>query len=235
MKSKHSLLTSLLAVICFGAFGNELTQFPWTSYAFHEPSQTAGYFHQDSVQFHQGENKLKTVRFGLKGGINFSNMNFNKGYSGVNVPLEPAWKAGFAFGLVMQVHLSGRLYLIQEYLFSRTRGQYTPLEANYTFDYISTPVLLHYQVSPKFRIAAGPQLELLLQGKEEISGKSTKVTQMTEERSIGATMGLTYLHSEQISLSARFMHGYNHVGIYQRVGRREFKYELVQVSTNILF
>src|SRR5690606_11011659 len=147
------------------------------SYDFHEPSQIVGYFHQDSVQFHQGENKLKQIRFGLKGGINFSNMNFNKGYSGTNFPLDPAWKAGFAFGVVMQVHLSGRLYLIQEYLLSRMRGEYKPFEANYAFDYISFPVLLHYQVSPKFMVAAGPQLEILIQGKEKINGQSIEVTQ----------------------------------------------------------
>jgi len=135
----------------------------------------------------------------------------------------------------MQVHLSGRLYLVQEYLLSRICGEYKLFEAIYTFDYISLPVLLHYQVSPKFMVAAGPQLEILLQGEEEIKGKSSKVTQMTEERSIGATLGLVYLYSDRINFSGRFMHGYNHIGIYQRAGRSEFKYELVQVSTNILF
>src|SRR5690554_1265298 len=114
----------------------------------------------------------------------------------------------------MQIHLSSRLNLVRQYLLSRIRGQYKPFEAQYTFDYISLLVLLLYQVSPKFRIAAGPQLEILLQGKEEINSKSTKVTQMTEERSIGVIMGLTYLYSDQINLSARFMHGYNHIGIY---------------------
>lgn len=206
-----------------------------STYASQQPSKAVASIPIDTTQSPRQEMAIKPVQFGLKGGINLSNMNFNKGHSGVNFPLDPAWEAGFAFGVVMQVHLSGRLYLIQEYLFSRVRGQYKPFDAIYTFDYISSPILLHYQVSSKFMVAAGPQLEILLQGKEEINGKSSKVTQMTEERSIGVTVGLTYLCSDRINFNGRFMHGYNHIGIHQRVGRREFKYELIQVSTNILF
>src|SRR5690606_26550712 len=202
----------------FCVFGNGST------HAFPQFSKTAVSIPNDTTQSYQAGNKAKPVRFGLKGGLNLSNMNFNKGHSGVNFPLESAWKAGFAFGLIVQVHLSGRLYLIQEYLLSRTRGEYKPFDANYTFDYISLPVLLHYQVSPKFMVAAGPQLEILLQGEEKINGQSTEVTHMTEERSIGVTLGLTYLYSDWINFNGRFMHGYNHIGIYQRADRREFKY-----------
>lgn len=232
---KNYLLTSLFAVICCCAFGSELIHLDGKGKSFQEFSKTVGSFPKDSVQSHGGENRLKSVHFGLKGGMNLSNMNFNKGHSGVNVPLKPGWETGFNFGIAMHVHLSGKLYLIQEYLFSRIRGQYKPFEAQYAFDYISSPVLLHYQVSPKFMVLGGPQLELLLHGKEKINGESLKVTAMTEERSIGVTIGLTYLHSDQINFSGRFMHGYNHIGIYQRGDRREFKYELVQVSTSFLF
>jgi hypothetical protein len=231
VQMRSSPITCLLVLTCCCAFGNAIAQFQLTRGAYLQPNTTA--FIPDGIA--RQEVNDKPVQFGLKGGISLSNMNFNKGHSGVNVPLDRAWKAGLSLGLVMQVYLSGRLFLVQEYSLSRIRGGYAPYEAEYTLDYASFPILLHYRASPKIGISAGPQLEILLYGREKILNKSSAVTKMIEERSLGMMLGVDYSLSGRIKFSARFMHGLNHIGIYQRTDRREFKYELVQASTNILF
>lgn len=175
------------------------------------------------------------VRFGVKVGMNLSNMNFNKGYPPPAIPAEAAWKRGIAFGLSWQIPLFDKLFLKQEYLFSQMRGEDTRIGTSYFFDYLSLPVLLKYSFLPRFSFVAGPQFELLIQAKESTNSHTSIVTHDTEERSIGVTGGMELQLTKRVSLDARYMHGFNHVGIGQRSVVKEFKYELIQVSTEFLF
>jgi len=181
----------------------------------------------DTAKSFQPQSRVQTIEIAIKGGGHMVNMNFNKGHSGLNSSLEAIWKSGFLLG---GFPLSNCIYLTQEYLISRVRGRYQPYGADYILDYIALPVLVQIQVRPKLRLATGPQLELLLQGIERNNGKAIKITQLTEERSIGAIVDVNYRHSERLGVNGRFMHGLNHIGLYQRADRREFKFEQVQIS-----
>jgi hypothetical protein len=175
------------------------------------------------------------AKFGFRAGVNYSNMNFNKGKPAPATPVEAAWNSGAFFGGVVQIPIAGKLSLRQEYLLSRRRGEDKRTETRYRMHYFSMPVLLKYSVLPRFSVVAGPQFELLVRSREFSEGSTFNSTHFTEERSIGLTAGLEFAINKHVSLSSRFMHGFNHIGIGGRPFSKEFKYEVIQLSADFLF
>ncbi|QIL77065.1 porin family protein [Hymenobacter sp. HDW8] len=177
----------------------------------------------------------KVVYFGASVGGNFSVMNFNKGYPKPPAPVENNWKPGFTAGLLVGIRLNEKLAFQQEYLWSRLQGKETNSATDYRFDYLSLPVLIRYTVFPRVSLLAGPQFDLLIQAKERTNGQATTTTNDTEERSIGATAGVGVSLLNNVSLSARYTHGLNHIMLKQRSSLQEFKFQSVQVSVAAIF
>ncbi|RDC62774.1 porin family protein [Adhaeribacter pallidiroseus] len=177
----------------------------------------------------------RSVRFGFKFGMNYSNMNFNKGYPPPMVPVEASWQPGFLLGFSLEVPLPYNFSLQQEYLYAQFNGENRNLSTHYKHSYLSLPLLLKYRIIPKVILMAGPQFDLLIAAEEESNGQTTNSTHGTEERSIGITGGLGFQAWKQISLNARFTHGFNHIGLTQRAAAQEFKYEILQLTADFSF
>lgn len=177
----------------------------------------------------------KAVRYGFKFGVNYSNMNFNKGYPAPSFPVESSWRPGFLLGFLLEVPLPYKFSLQQEYLYAQVNGNNQNLNANYSHSYLSLPLLLKYRILPKIIVMGGPHFELLIVAKEEVNGQITNTTHETEERSIGITGGLGFQAWKFLSFNARFMHGFNHIGITQRTSAQEYKYELLQITADFNF
>lgn len=174
------------------------------------------------------------VKFGLKLGVGLACLNFNKGYPNPDPPKDLAWKSSYLGGGVMEVKLHRRVYLQQEYQFMFLNGEAKGEGSNYTLSYLSLPVLLKYAPVPRFAFIAGPQVDLLLQAKEQYEGSSANVTHSTEERSFGAVVGVEYQPKYTFSLDLRYVAGINHIMIKQGTASKEFKLEMLQLSV-ILF
>lgn len=174
------------------------------------------------------------VSFGIKAGANLSNMNFNKGVPAPVSPIESSWKPGFALGLFMEVPIYSNLYIQPEYLYSQMAGEDKSLAETYTMSYLSLPVLLKYKLFDKLAILAGPQFDLLIKAKNNTASNSN-ITHNTEERSIFVVAGLEINLVEKISLGARYLRGFNHIGIGQRTDVKEFKYEMIQILAALKF
>ncbi|QMU28088.1 porin family protein [Adhaeribacter radiodurans] len=175
------------------------------------------------------------VHYGFKFGLNYSNMNFNKGYPTPTTPVASSWRPGFLLGFLLEVPLPYNFSLQQEYLYSQTNGEHQSLNTKYNHSYLSLPLMLKYRILPKVVIMVGPQFELLIAAKEETNGQTINTTHETEERSIGLSGGLGFRVSKFLSFNARFMHGFNHIGITQRTNALEYKYESVQITTDFRF
>jgi hypothetical protein len=192
--------------------------------------------HTDSANtFQQPAPKRPTVNFGIKIGANYSNTNFNAGSPKPPTPVETTWKAGFVAGFLVEVVLPHKFALQQEYLFSQVSGELSNGGAQYTLRYLSLPFLLKYTLVPRVTIVAGPQFDLLIQAQQKISDQTFNITHDTEERGIGATVGLEVSLSKSLSLSARYLQGLNHIGIGQRSAVREFKLQSVQLTLDARF
>lgn len=175
------------------------------------------------------------TQFGLQAGAGISNMNFNQGQPPPAVKTAGAWKAGITLGLLMRVPLGNKWLLQPEYSFVQRNGADKSIGTSYQLDYLSLPLLLHYTISRIISLYAGPQAELLIHATSNNNGIKTNITHDTEERSLAATAGVECNLIKSFFLSARYLQGFNHIGIGQRSNVKEFKYEAVQLTAGIRF
>lgn len=174
-------------------------------------------------------------RFGVAAGVNMSNMNFNKGYPAPPASIKSAWKTGITIGFLMHVPLVEKLSLQPGYYFTQREGADKSTGISYSTQYFSLPLLLRYQISREFVLAAGPQAELLVHATADSGGARRNITHDVEERSIGAAIGCDIYVTKTLFISARYLQGLNHIGIGQRSNVKEFKYEVVNLMVGIAF
>lgn len=172
----------------------------------------------------------RVVTCGWRLGLNYANTNFNQGVPRPLVPVATTWQPGFAAGFLVQLSLSKRVAVQQEYLFSQLSGEIADGGPHYTFRYLALPLLLKYQLLPRLTLVAGPQFDLLVQARQYQNGQTTDITHETEERGLGATAGLEVQLGRHLSLGARYLQGLNHIGIGQRPAAQEFKLQAVQAA-----
>ncbi|WP_424494061.1 porin family protein [Salinimicrobium sp. GXAS 041] len=150
------------------------------------------------------------VRFGAKGGVNFTNMT-SDGFE------ENNSRTGFHLGLLAEVPLSERFAIQPEVLYS-TQG--TEAESNfmgdnytgeYNLDYIQVPVLTKLYVFEGLSIEAGPSFNFLVE--EEISvdsdlGESSTDTDFGSTFEFGGAVGVSFNFTDQFFASARYTRGF---------------------------
>jgi opacity protein-like surface antigen len=168
-------------------------------------------------------------------GANISNMNFNKGVPAPVTPITAAWKPGITLGFLLRVPLGEKWLLQPEYSYTQRNGKDKSIDTDYQLDYFSLPLLLHYKVHPRISLYAGPQGELLVHATAKTSGIKNNITHDTEERSIAAIAGIELRVLESVFVSARYVNGFNHIGIGQRSAVKEFKYEGVSITAGVHF
>jgi len=173
--------------------------------------------------------------FGVQAGVNIANMNFNMGEPPPPVHIDPSWKGGFTFGFILCIPVADKLTIQPEYSYTQRNGADKSMDINYTTNWLSIPVLLNYQVSPRFALIAGPQVELLLNADSTNHGVTNNITHDVEERSIGITGGIEVEIIKSFFLSAKYFQGLNHIGIGQRSTVKEFKYQVVSITGGVRF
>lgn len=176
-----------------------------------------------------GENSCK-VRVGIKVGTGLSTMNFNKGYPKPSIAIETIWKVNLNGGGTVEVPLSRKVILQQEYQFSYITGEARGRGSSYGLGYVSLPVLLKYDLYTRLGVFIGPQFDLLLVAKELYQGKSTNIIHEAEERSFWLVVGFNYRLSHKVSIDTRYLHGINHINIKQGAFSNEFMLESFQLS-----
>jgi len=181
------------------------------------------------------DGEKRAVLFGVKAGANLINMNFNRGYPRPAVPIDASYRVGAVAGLSMRVPLGQKWALEQDYLFAQMRGANKTTDSEYNFAYLSLPLTVRYQVLPRLWLLAGPQFDLLIRAEQTAAGTTTTTTHDTEERSILSTAGVAVQLTTHLSLTARYLRGFNHVGLGQRSSVEEFKYEGVQLMAGLEF
>ena len=174
-------------------------------------------------------------RFGFKLGVNYSGMNFNKGYPPPDTHLAVVWMAGITAGFLLAVPLVDKLSVNPEYAYSQMRGKDERSGTTYKLNYLSLPVFLTYRITQRIAIKAGPQLDLLINEKKNAGMGDQNITHDTEERNVGVAAGVEVKLITNFYLEARYMQGLNHIGIGQRSNTTEFTSQLVQLNANFRF
>ena len=94
------------------------------------------------------------VTLGIKGGLNFYNINNDNSTSYDQ-------RTGYNFGLLGHIHRNSQWAIQPELVYSAQGAK------NYELGYINIPVLIQYMFDNGFRIQAGPQLGFLVSSDNE--------------------------------------------------------------------
>jgi hypothetical protein len=169
-----------------------------------------------------------TPAFGLKGGLNISDLKF-KVPSG-NVEPEHSTALGVHAGFLAHMHLSKNIGLQPELLYSGQGMELTT--GSSTFDvklnYLNLPVMIQYMFDNGFRVEAGPQFGLLLNAKIQDNTGTTSITKNYKKGDVGLGFGLNYLTYSGFGIGGSYNLGLGNINktegatankIYNRVGQ----------------
>lgn len=93
------------------------------------------------------------VSLGIKGGMNFYNINNDN-------DIKYDQRTGYHFGLLGHIHIGNQFAVQPELLYSAQGARNENTE--YNLAYINVPLLLQYMFDNGFRLQAGPQLGFLV-------------------------------------------------------------------------
>jgi hypothetical protein len=115
-----------------------------------------------------GASAQSKMELGVKGGLNYSNLNLNSGGRLASVNYNPS--VGFHLGGYALFKFA-KLGVQPEVIFSR-QGQYfsTPYNTNLQtpLNYINIPVIIKYYLVGSLNVQAGPQLGILMGSKGDL-------------------------------------------------------------------
>ncbi len=155
-----------------------------------------------------GATKAQDVHFGIKGGLNASNLNITNN-QGNNLDT----KIGFNAGLLAHIH-AGKSFAIQpEVYYSSEGAQFkgTSPKTTYQLGYINVPVLGQYMFGNGFRVEAGPQVGFLINAKTKMGSLSTDVKKNYKTTSFSIPVGVGYLTSYGLGFDARYNFGISNI------------------------
>jgi len=131
------------------------------------------------------------VRFGLKGGINFSTL--------VGDTEDNNSRLGFNGGGFAEIKIIDKFFIQPELLYSEEGTIYDDDDKLKT-SYFKIPILAKYYVAKKISIEAGPQIGFLLSASE--FGQDAK--DIVNSFDFGAALGLNYDFTNNIFIGGRY-------------------------------
>ena len=145
------------------------------------------------------------VKFGVKGGVNFSSINGDEAESFDG-------RTSLHFGGVAEIMVSEKFAVQPELLYSAQGADYEENDFTGTvkLDYINVPVLAKFFVADGFSVEVGPQLGFLLSAKDEyddlVGGGSGEEDIKDEAKGIdfAAALGLGYQTEGGLNFGARY-------------------------------
>jgi hypothetical protein len=144
-----------------------------------------------------------SVKFGLKGGANFS------GWTG-QLATGSKLRTGFHAGGIAIIPLNTSLAFKPE-LFYSSEGLKSST-SRYIVDYVRLPILLQYRHSSGFQMETGPQLGLLISGKVKSNDEETDIKDQLLPLEASWGLGFGYSVKSGLGFSARYNFGLSKFG-----------------------
>lgn len=201
------------------------------------------------VVFTFGLTNAQDVSYGVKGGLNLSNLSGDiedtKSLFGAHVGAFAEIKITDKFSVQPELLFSMQ-GAKQEYTYFESFEGFTITETEKTtlkLGYLNLPIMAKYYVSDKFSLEAGPQIGFLLSAKvdfeytyretfdgvTEIESESGSVDIKDEVKSIdfGFGFGAAYNFTDKLSLGARYTLGLTSIA-------KDFEGESADIKNNVL-
>jgi hypothetical protein len=146
------------------------------------------------------------VNFGLKGGLNFYNLN-------TDPDNELDAKIGFHLGALAHIHLSDQFAFQPELVYS---AQGAKSDANgddmkLNLNYINIPLLFQYMFDNGFRLQAGPQFGILASAKAKSGDASIDVKDSFNTLDVSLPLGVGYVTPSGFGIDARYNFGLSNI------------------------
>lgn len=163
----------------------------------------------------------RTVNFGLKGGVNFTNLKDDAN----STDSRTAWHAG---GLA-HIHLSDRFAIQPELVYSAQGAQYED-DVKLKLSYVNVPVLAQFQFGNGFRLQTGPQLGILATSEVKTGHAESDLEDGIKNFDVAWTYGASYLSRSGLGIDARYNMGLrdisdNHPDLKNRVWQAGLFYQ----------
>jgi|GEM_PF-3423338 len=144
------------------------------------------------------------VRFGVKGGAHLADIVITN-FINPDVESEYDLKGGIHAGLFADIYIHQKVRFGPEILYSN-RGVNATGRVN--LHYFHIPLLVRFEFAPRFELELGPDVGYLFAAKSQYGDISITWNNKVD---LGADVGLIYLASENVYLSARYYAGFSSV------------------------
>jgi hypothetical protein len=183
----------------------------------------------------------KAVRFGLKAGVNLSNIIKDDG----NNDFKTDYLTGFHAGVTVDIKLLENLAFTPELLYSTKGYKLTSSfgEFTQTTNFIDVPILASIRVGGGLNLVAGPQVSFLLSTNNKFeNGFGTAQQQIVEDESdrfkkslVGGVIGFRYDFNNQIGINGRYALDFQKNNENGSSSTPEFKNQVFQVGLGVKF
>ena len=164
--------------------------FSFSTYGFTQDKEVAQV--KDTVKVSPNNSASKGVKYGIRGGLNISNLDFEE-----MTPFENKHRNSIFIGVFACIDLSKTMSLMPELQFSAVGGKAEPLN----LDYIQVPILLRFKLSNKIHAGIGPQFGL----------KVNKVDDNANNMAYSGVAGLEFRINYALFVDARYTYGFRNV------------------------
>jgi opacity protein-like surface antigen len=158
-----------------------------------------------AVLFTFGFANAQEVKFGIKGGVNFSTF--------IGDVEDTDSRVGYQVGTFAEIKISEKFAVQPELLYS-SLGAKTDIEGTTLTamnDYIVVPVMAKFYVAEAFSLEAGPQVGFLVSAKFKAEGDSIDVKEFYNSTDFGLNFGVGYDFTEAISAGVRYSLGLTNI------------------------
>jgi hypothetical protein len=132
------------------------------------------------------------VMFGIRGGLNISNLDFD-----ATPVMDNKHRNSIYFGAFADISLSNTISLVPEIQFSSEGAKNEKLH----LDYIQAPIFLKFRLTPRLRFGIAPQ----------IGWKVHKLNDGVKDLAFSGVTGLEYKINEMLFVDVRYTYGITNI------------------------
>lgn len=181
--------------------------------------------------------KVLKTSFGLKAGVNLSNISTGQS----NLDFSASMNTGFHVGVVANLHFGYRnegspvgtgLFGLQPELLYSMQG-FSVDDERINFSYLTLPIMAKLYIAKGFNIEAGPYFSYLISaspGSTVIDGAQIDISGLEGGLDIGAGLGLGYETKSGLTIGARY-----NIGFSEMAKNLQWKNNVIAISVGWLF
>lgn len=182
------------------------------------------------------------IKFGIKGGLNISDIIKDDG----NNNFETKTKPGFNAGVTLEIPLIAGLAFTPEVLYAQKGYKLTysgGTEFTQTTNFIDVPILASFKLGSSFNIVAGPQVSFLLSTKNKFeTGFGTVEETRVEDDSdrfkkslVGGVIGFRYDVNQKFDIHGRYALDFQKNNENGTTSTPEYRNQVFSVGVGIKF